>query len=181
MRPHDFEHRRADCIHLVDGAISNVREISQLLRPVLLDDFGLDAALRWLGEKFSQRTGIDVDYKSGLTSRLADETETHLFRIAQEALTNIARHSGATHVWMEIADNRGAVHFAVRDNGRGLTIPEVRRSPSLGMVGMRARARKAGGELKVATPPGGGLIIDVTVPVVYAEDDSVQETPNPAR
>ena len=82
-----------DCVHLVDEAIQNVRELSQLLRPTILDDFGLDAGLRWQCERFMQRTGIDVQYESNLEMRLADETETQLFRIAQEALTNIARHA----------------------------------------------------------------------------------------
>lgn len=180
LRNIDLESRRADCIHLVDGAISNVRELSQLLRPVLLDDFGLDAALRWLCEKFSQRTGIDVEYQSTLSGRLVDETETHLFRIAQEALTNVGRHSGASKVSMKIEEVQGNVHFSIKDNGRGLAILEAERSPSLGMIGMRARARQSGGELKVSTPPGGGLTIDVIVPLVYTRDDTLAEAPNPA-
>jgi two-component system sensor histidine kinase UhpB len=160
----NLERRRTDCLHLVDDAIYNVRELSQLLRPVLLDDFGLDAALRWLTDGFAERTGIELDYRCNLTGRLADDTETHLFRIAQEALTNIARHSGATRVKIALEENRGVVEMQIQDNGRGLAVPEVPWSPSLGMVGMRARARKAGGELKVSTPDGGGLVIAVSVP-----------------
>ena len=90
--------RLEDCRRLIDEAIQNVRELSHLLRPTILDDFGLDAGIRWLAERFGQRTGIEVDYKSSFDGRLADETETHLFRIVQEALTNVARHSGATRV-----------------------------------------------------------------------------------
>src|SRR5206468_1474101 len=92
--------RVADCLRLVDDAIGNVRQMSQLLRPTILDDFGLEAGLRWLCEGFTHRTGIEVEFHGGLGRRLPDETETHLFRIAQEALTNVARHSGAKHVWM---------------------------------------------------------------------------------
>src|SRR5206468_8606070 len=92
--------RLADSVHLVDDAIGNVRQMSQLLRPTILDDFGLEAGLRWLAEGFTHRTGIEVEFHGGLGRRLPDETETHLFRIAQEALTNVARHSGAKHVWM---------------------------------------------------------------------------------
>src|ERR1019366_3627996 len=87
--------RLADCLHLVDEAIGNVRQMSQLLRPTILDDFGLEAGLRWLAEGFAARTGIEVAVDSSYSGRLPDESETHLFRIAQEALTNIARHAGA--------------------------------------------------------------------------------------
>jgi signal transduction histidine kinase len=74
--------RRADCLESVDSAIANVRELSQLLHPVILDDFGLDAGLRWLTDGFAQRTDIRTDYVSTFQGRLDDETETHLFRIA---------------------------------------------------------------------------------------------------
>ena len=94
----DPEQRRAECIGLVDESINNVRELSQLLRPVMLDDFGLEAALRWLVEKFGQRTRIRVQFDSSLETRLNGDTETHLFRITQESLTNVARHSSATQV-----------------------------------------------------------------------------------
>jgi signal transduction histidine kinase len=78
----DWPSRRADCLESVDSAIANVRELSQLLHPVILDDFGLDAGLRWLTDGFAQRTDIRTDYVSTFQGRLDDETETHLFRIA---------------------------------------------------------------------------------------------------
>ena len=160
----DWTHRREDCVQLVDSAIANVRELSQLLRPVILDDFGLDASLRWLSERFSQRTNIRVNYNSSFNGRLADEIETHLFRIAQEAFTNIARHSGATEVQVELGARDGVITLTVRDNGRGLSPEDGRNSPSLGMTGMRARARQAGGEFSTKKPAGGGLMIQVQVP-----------------
>lgn len=180
VRHEDFAQRRADCIHLVDDAIANVRELSQLLRPVMLDDFGLDAALRWLAEKFAQRTGLQVEYQSHLQRRLSEEAETHLFRIAQEALTNIARHSGATQVSISVGVRNGRVSMNITDNGRGLAAVDVPRSPSLGMVGMRARARQAGGELTLATRDGGGLAVRVAIPAVFATNDSEQENTNTA-
>src|SRR5207249_1624722 len=112
--------RLEDCVHLVDEAIGNVRQLSQLLRPTILDDFGLEAGLRWLAEGFTHRTGIEVEFQCESLGRLPDETETHLFRIAQEALTNVARHSGAKQVWMSLARQSGEVLLAIRDNGRGL-------------------------------------------------------------
>jgi len=161
--------RRDDCLRLVDESIGNVRQMSQLLRPTILDDFGLDAGLRWLSEGFAARTGIDVKCDSSFTGRLPDETETHLFRIAQEALTNVARHSGARHVEVQLASVKGAILLSIRDDGRGL--PAVapadgtRKPGPLGMIGMRARARSAGGDVSVRSHPGGGVVIEVRVPL----------------
>jgi signal transduction histidine kinase len=166
----DWVARRADCLKLVDTAIANVRELSQLLRPVILDDFGLDASLRWLSERFSERTGVRVDYKSTFQGRLADETETHLFRIAQEAFTNIARHSGASVVRLHLEADKTSVGLSVEDNGRGLRGGDNAYSPSLGLTGMRARARQAGGQFRMAKPTGGGLRIEVRVPKAMTED-----------
>ncbi len=112
--------RLDDCLRLVDESIGNVREMSQLLRPTILDDFGLEAALRWLCEGFAHRTGIQTDFKSSVSGRLPDETETHLFRMAQEALTNIARHSGAHHAVVTLDSERPEICLSIRDDGRGL-------------------------------------------------------------
>lgn len=164
-----FEDRRADCVLLVDQAIANVRELSQLLRPVILDDFGLDAGLRWLTEKFAQRVQVEVDYESSLEVRLHSDLETHLFRIAQEALTNVARHSKATRVKICLGIVNDQVELVVEDDGRGLpSTGEVSRQ-SLGLIGMRARARECGGVLEMQSVRPQGLRIVVTTPVRLAE------------
>ena len=166
--------RLQDCLRLVDEAIGNVRQMSQLLRPTILDDFGLEAGLRWLTEGFSARTGIEVAFDSNYAGRLPDETETHLFRIAQEALTNVARHASAKRVGVRLASRDGEIHLSIQDDGRGL--PEMptgppgppdlsKRPATLGMSGMRARARSAGGDLTVHSRPGQGVSIDVRVPL----------------
>ena len=113
--------RLADCVHLVDEAIGNVRQMSQLLRPTILDDFGLEAGLRWLAEGFAARTGIEVTVDSNYSGRLPDETETHLFRIAQEALTNIARHAAGTARADETRRQRRGIRLSIQDDGRGLS------------------------------------------------------------
>ena len=154
--------RQADCTRLVDDAIGNVRELSQLLRPTILDDFGLDAGLRWLTERFGERTGMAVHYESSVVQRLAEATETHLFRIVQEALTNVARHAKAKSVWVTLREEGGQVHLTIRDDGVGLSGGV--RSSGLGLRGMEARARGAGGTLAFRAAPGGGLEIDVRVP-----------------
>ncbi len=154
--------RQADCARLVDEAIGNVRELSQLLRPTILDDFGLDASLRWLAERFGERTGVAVSYTSSLDGRLIEANETHLFRIVQEALTNVARHSGAHSVSIRLAGEDGRVRLTIRDDGAGL--PDGAQRGGLGLRGMAARARGAGGELALRAAPGGGLEIEVVVP-----------------
>lgn len=162
---HDLDSLRTDCLHLVDESIANVRELSQLLRPVILDDFGLEAGLRWLAEKFAQRTRIKVDCDSTCPGRFADETETHLFRIAQEALTNIARHAEATRVVIQLALEDKNIRLSIIDDGKGLPAEPSASPPSLGMVGMRARARQCGGELNVTATQPHGLRIEAVVPL----------------
>jgi signal transduction histidine kinase len=155
--------RVADCVELVNEAVRNVRELSQLLHPTILDDFGLDAAIRWLAEHFTERTGIAVEYQPEFSERLGDETETHLYRICQEALTNIARHSGATRVRVRLRAAGDKVELTIADNGKGLP-PGAPEDHGMGLVGMRARARSAGGELAFRSPGGKGLTIQVEVP-----------------
>jgi signal transduction histidine kinase len=168
------ESLHADRLALVDECIANVRELSQLLRPVVLDDFGLDAGLRWLVEKFAQRTRLDVRYESGVDGRFSDECETHLFRIAQEALANVARHSAARRVVVRLGADSSALMLSIDDDGRGL--PErVELSPGsvgMGMVGMRARARQIGGELTVTNHAPSGLRVEVRVPLAQVEVES---------
>jgi signal transduction histidine kinase len=153
-----------DSIKLIDDAITNVRTLSQLLRPTILDDFGLDAGIRWLAERFSERTGIDADYRSHFDGRLADETETHLFRIVQEALTNVARHANASRVTIFLRAENGNIRLTLSDNGRGF--PQASSGHSgMGLTGMRARARSAGGDCTISSTTGGGVTVDVTAPI----------------
>jgi len=153
-----------DSLKLIDDAISNVRTLSQLLRPTILDDFGLDAGIRWLADRFSERTRIDVDYRSHFDGRLADETETHLFRIVQEALTNVARHANASRVTIFLRAENGNIRLTLSDNGRGLTEGAPLHT-GMGLTGMRARARSAGGDCTLSSTTGGGVTIDVTAPM----------------
>ncbi len=161
--------RVTDCLQLVDESIKNVREMSQLLRPTILDDFGLDASLRWLAERFQQRTGIEVECEARLAERLPDETETHLFRIAQEALTNVARHAKATKVTIALRREGESVRLRIGDNGVGLAAGEERRG--MGLTGMRARVRGIGGELTVLASDGGGVVVEAMAPAVGVETE----------
>ncbi len=152
-----------DCLALVKNGIDNVRELSQLLRPSILDDFGLDASLRWLADTFSQRTGIKVDYQASGLERLPGETETQLFRISQEALTNVARHASATAVQIRLVAGEHNLTLTISDNGKGIS--GARRTSGLGLVGMRARARTSGGTLKVESAADQGFQVKVELPM----------------
>lgn len=166
---------RQESISIVDEVLQDVRKLSQALRPVILDDFGLDSGLRWLCERFTQRTQIPVEYSCTSKSRLVEAVETHFFRIAQEALTNIARHSGATSASVELSVKDDVVQLTICDNGHGLKSTPEHKAPSLGMVGMRARARQLGGDLIVENRDEGGLRIHVEAPLQQVERNAEQE------
>jgi signal transduction histidine kinase len=153
--------RVEDCMLLVKDAMANVRGLSQLLRPSTLDDFGLIPSLQLLADSFTQRTGITVEHDLRFEDRLHNEVETHLFRIAQEALTNVARHAEASHVWLSLAAHSNRVVLAVRDNGKGL-MPD-RQGAGFGLIGMRERTRAVGGELKIE-PGNPGVSVVAEVP-----------------
>jgi signal transduction histidine kinase len=180
--------RVEDCIGLVQDLMSQARGMSHLLRPSILDDFGLSVALESLAESFTQRTGIVVAFRSTCGGRLPGDTETHLFRIAQEALTNVARHSGANRVELTLLERNGHVELTVEDNGRGLPKPAgVGRSfnsaqtpaaepRGLGLRSMRARAQQIGGTIEMTNEAGRGLRIVVHAPSVEA---ARHESPHP--
>jgi signal transduction histidine kinase len=161
----DQQSRIEDCLLLVKDAMSNVRELSQLLRPSILDDFGLNAGLQWLADSFRQRTGIEVEAQIEHEGRLPGETETHLFRIAQEALTNVVRHSGAKRVTLSLNALNGKLLLTIADDGNGLA-PATGGRTGFGMMGMRERMRAAGGKLHVRSTAN-GLTVTAEVPVEH--------------
>jgi len=150
---------------LIDETIRAVREISSDLRPGVLDDLGLVAALDWQLKEFQDMAGINCS----LHARLDDDSmdaglRTALFRIAQEALTNVARHSGATHVEVRLAGDENYLLLEVMDNGRGIREEEIASRGSLGILGMKERAREFGGELEIRGGDGEGTVLAVKVP-----------------
>ena len=168
--------RLTDCVKLVDDAIGNVRQMSQLLRPTILDDFGLEASLRWLADGFAARTGVEVSVDSSYSGRLPDETETHLFRIAQEALTNVARHARANRVDIQLEALGGEIFLTIRDDGCGISgeAPADGRR-GLGLIGIRARARSAGGDAEILSRPGEGVVIKVRAPLQHDRRESLPD------
>jgi PAS domain S-box-containing protein len=157
--------RLEDSLKLVDATLQSIENVMADLRPALLDEYGLAAALAWYGEEYSQRTGIRVGVTAAEASRgLAPETAVALFRIAQEALNNAAKHSSATTIEVGLEESEGELVLSVRDDGRGFD-PAAAPRGRWGMTTMRERAEAAGGRLVVDSAPGAGTIVRAAVPL----------------
>ncbi len=162
-----------DASQLMDRAIQQVRSISHLLHPPLLDEVGLVSALRWFLEGLSERSGIDLrlEVEPPDLVRLKSELETAIFRIVQEALTNMFRHSGARNGVVSVIDKDGSIVVTVRDDGKGIEEEVVLLRPEsvgVGIGGMRQRVNELGGSLRLANA-NPGTIVEVKIPVKRAE------------
>ncbi|HXA17438.1 MAG TPA: PAS domain-containing protein [Thermoanaerobaculia bacterium] len=154
---------------LIDTMVNIVRGIASDLRPVVLDVLGLEEAIEWQAQQFQDRTGIAVDcHPPGEDADLSSEQSIAVFRIFQEALTNILRHAGATGVDVTMALEVDEYVLSVRDNGRGITESEKYGQLSIGLLGMRERAHLIGGEIDVSGVEGEGTTVTVRLPIVRA-------------
>jgi two-component system, NarL family, sensor histidine kinase UhpB len=150
---------------LIELAIAAVQRITTELKPPALEHLGLTAALEWEATKFEARTGIRCRVESRLgTTTLNVARATTLFRIAQESLTNVARHAHAGAVRLSIRKAGKRVVLEVQDNGRGIAEGELRDPQSSGLLGMRERAHLLGGELRISGTPGRGTRVIVSIP-----------------
>ena len=151
---------------LIDATIQTVRRIATELRPGILDDLGLVAAIEWQAQDFQKRTGITCEFFPGIDDLDLDrERSTAAFRIFQETLTNVARHSGATEVDVRLDQSDDSVTLEIKDNGKGISEAESSGSKSLGLLGMRERAQLLGGELKITGTAGKGTTVKVRIPL----------------
>lgn len=147
-------------------AIASLRRIATNLRPRALDDGGLYFALQGLRDDFSQRYSIGCTLHADENELQLDDTaSTAVFRIIQEALTNIARHADATHVTVSVYRLNGELLVTIRDDGRGISAPDLEKSGSLGLVGMRERVWNLQGEIVVASDEPPGTRIDIVLPI----------------
>jgi PAS domain S-box-containing protein len=158
----------ADASELVDRAIKQVRTISHLLHPPLLDEVGLISALRWYLEGLSDRSGIEIrlEVEPSDLNRLKPEIETAVFRIIQEALTNMFRHSGAHNGSVSLMEDEGRIVVTVRDDGKGIEERVIQSRPDsvgVGIGGMRQRVNELGGSLRLANA-NPGTIVEVVIP-----------------
>jgi signal transduction histidine kinase len=149
---------------MLDAVLDQVRRLARNLRPGELDDFGLVPAVRALCEEFQARAGLELElaYK-GLDQRLPPELEVTLYRILQEALTNVERHSAASFVEISLIKRDGHLKMVVTDNGRGLDSRGA--TPGLGLLHMRERTSLLGGACDFESAPGGGLRVSIDLPL----------------
>jgi signal transduction histidine kinase len=151
---------------LIDQVIDRVRQISAELRPGVLDDLGLVAALEWQGQQFQERTDTTCLVHSRVTElKLERNLSTAIFRICQEALTNVARHAQAKNVDVVLERSDGKLRLEVRDDGKGISSEALSNTTSLGLLGMRERARRLSGSLLISGEPGKGTLVAVEVPI----------------
>lgn len=150
---------------LIDSTVQTVRKIATGLRPEMLDDMGLVAAVGWQAKDFQKRTGIRCRVKlPPETARLDIDVSTTAFRIFQEILTNVARHSRATRVDIDLGVTDDQVSLEVADNGIGIAEDALHGKKSLGLLGMHERALLFGGEVNISGSPGHGTRVSVTIP-----------------
>ena len=153
---------------ITDGALTTVRDLSRLLRPALLDDLGLPAAIEWYLNAFGTRHGVRVALsQEHMDDRLLPEIETAAYRIVQEALTNVAKHAGASACRVYLRQMSGTVLVTVEDDGIGFDralFVDGRTSRGLGLIGIRERVSHLGGTVRLEGAPGEGTRLTVELP-----------------
>jgi signal transduction histidine kinase len=166
----DIDPRGKDALNeardIAETTLRGVRDLSQILHPSTLDDFGLPATLTAYLRSFSQRTGIRAQLAESIEDRLAPVVEVCVYRIVQEALSNVAKHSGATACTVSLTAGPTTLQLVIEDNGQGLPKDAQTRSVQrgLGLIGMRERAQSLGGTFLIANGVGGGTRVTVTLP-----------------
>jgi len=164
--------RLTSALELLDSTIQSVRDIATTLRPGVLDQLGLEAAVEWQAREFHNRTGISCE-TTIWPDRIVvgPEQSTALFRILQEILTNVARHAKATNVSIRLEQSDEHVSLQVRDNGRGITDVEQSGPKAFGLLGMRLRVQQQGGRLDIQGTSGTGTTVTVRIPLDRTTDD----------
>ena len=169
-RNHAMMEQCASVIERIDQTLTAVRRIATELRPSILDQLGLAAALEWQGQEFRARTGIDVTTEIVVDDALIpDKLGSSAFRILQESLTNVLRHSKATHVAIRLERTPSLLTLEITDNGVGASPTYLNGTRSLGVIGMRERALACGGEFSIAGTAGKGTTVLLRVPLATVE------------
>ena len=151
---------------LVDTTIKSVQRMSSELRPSLLDNLGLQAAIEWKAQEFQDRTGVECQLTFDPEDIVLDQDlATAIFRIFQEALTNIGRHANATEVKVSLNEQSGELVMEIRDNGKGISEKQIADSQSFGLIGMKERVYPFDGKFSIQGVKGKGTTVTVRVPV----------------
>ncbi|MBV9241587.1 MAG: sensor histidine kinase [Acidobacteria bacterium] len=150
----------------VDSTIVSVRRIASEIRPSILDDFGLIAALEWQAGEFERKFGVTCSFASSVENvDIEPEAGAAVFRIVQEAMTNIIRHAEATEVDLAVSSTADEMTVNIKDNGRGIELERLPKKRSLGIIGMRERARLIGADLDIRRRARGGTTVELFVPI----------------
>lgn len=154
-----------EILEAINDMVLVVRRISSELRPGMLDDLGLVAAIEWYTQDFGKKTGIDVSFISNITDEdFSQERNIGIFRILQESLTNVARHAKATKADVSLVRHEGQVVLMIEDNGRGFDSDLLKNRNTLGLLGMKERARMMGGTYNIQSDTGNGTVVEVILP-----------------
>jgi two-component system sensor histidine kinase UhpB len=169
MQP--LREKRSAMVKLVEAAVAATRKIVTDLRPSILDDLGLAAAVRWQASEFQKHTGIPIEVKApDADAKIQRDTALALFRIFQETLTNVARHAKATRVWVDLTVAEESYVLQVRDDGTGMNEADLVKATSHGLRGMRERAQQFGGDVSVSSQPGQGTTLVASMPAPRRPD-----------
>jgi PAS domain S-box-containing protein len=162
--------RMVATLGLLDNTIKTVRRIATELRPSILDDLGLIAAIEWQSQEFTRRAGVKTHFQSSVSEfHFEPSTAIGLFRICQESLTNVARHAAAKNVWISLGLTKEQLFLHIRDDGKGIGKKGGKEKKTLGLLGMKERALMMGGSLVIESPEGSGLTLEVIVPLKEAK------------
>ncbi|MGH9354312.1 MAG: sensor histidine kinase, partial [Terriglobia bacterium] len=163
--------------NVVEETLQTVRDRSQMFRPAILDDFGLGKTLEWLTEQFSRQTGVAVHF-DGNEVTFPGSDGIHIYRIVQEALSNVARHSGSSEAWVRLRQDEDMLHVEVRDRGQGFS-PDAEMNQAagegFGLMGMRERAQRLHGTLDLRSAPGEGTSVSVQIPMRQGQPEAGQK------
>ncbi|HSN61132.1 MAG TPA: PAS domain-containing sensor histidine kinase [Ferruginibacter sp.] len=162
----DVKLKIKETIHLIDLTVKTVRRIATELRPSILDDLGLLAAMEWQSEEFEKRSEISCVFSSNVTeANVSPDLATGIFRIYQESLTNVLRHSEASQVKSFLQIKEDILEFTISDNGKGFIAKEIADKKTLGLLGMKERTNLLGGSYEITSKPGKGTSVVIIVPL----------------
>ena len=168
-QPADVQAKLASMLGMLDASVAATRRIAADLRPLVLDDLGLVAAIEWLAQNFTQRSGVACRLDVDEDLELHEPYATAVFRMVQESLTNVGKHAAATQVEVQVRRSAHEVTLRVTDNGRGFQTQAPRNAGSLGLAGLRERAQLLKGQVRVDSEPGRGTVIEAHIPVQVLE------------
>ncbi|RYY48999.1 MAG: PAS domain S-box protein [Chitinophagaceae bacterium] len=161
----EVQRKIVETIELIDGTVKTVRRIATELRPSILDDLGLIAAMEWQSEEFERRSGIKTNFECNLAAiEVNTDLATGVFRIYQESLTNVMRHADATAVNASLMIKENNLKLLIADDGKGFVVEEIANKKTLGLMGMRERATLLGGTYEISSMPNKGTAVIIVVP-----------------